>query len=195
MYRKSHVFKERNDVGSARNDSDCTFSTFCTTFHGSHQLSSYSFSLVIRVNCNWSDLRYSVMSYSTYNPYDLFLKRWYLIRFTIIGQFQLMIIIYWHMGNIYYQLTFLPSFTTHISSKCFRAASFSLYLSHFLYAIPLFPISHLKARFISSNIWSQSLRLALATVLGGPRSFFSPAFGTKALEFFATMSNKDMSAN
>ena len=72
MYRKSHVFKERNDVGSARNDSDCTFSTFCTTFHGSHQLSSYAFSLVIRMNCNWSNLRYSIMSYSTYNPNDLY---------------------------------------------------------------------------------------------------------------------------
>ena len=184
------MFKKRYDIGSTRNYSRCTFSTFCSTFDGCHELSSNPFPLIIWMNCYGSNLRNSIVSYPTYDSDDL-LKE-FLYKNTRIRRQSFC----WESygTNKYYKnLTLRLSLTTHISSKCFRAESFSRYLSHFLYAIPVFPISILKAAFINSNIWSQSFRWAFATVLGGPRGIWF-SFVRKAKEFFATNSNKDMSA-
>ena len=81
-----------------------------------------------------------------------------------------------------------------MSSKCFLAESFNLYLSHFLYEIPVFPISHLNARFTNSNIWSQSFRFALATVLGGALSLDGKDPTGNVPTLVATTLNNDMSA-
>ena len=81
--------------------------------------------------------------------------------------------------------TFLPSLTTHISSRCFLAESLSRYLSHFRQAMPDFPISGLKAKLTNSKIWSQSRLVARDTFIlgiGSPKGIFSGSLGLRGFE-------------
>ena len=65
------MFEKWYDIGSTRHYSRCTFSTFCSTFDGRHKLSSNTFPLIIWMNCYWSNLRNSIVSYATYDSNNL----------------------------------------------------------------------------------------------------------------------------